>query len=178
LRELPESLIPEKWVPKMLSAQSVSTHQMRAEYLQTILVRELGVDEFQLISEICLFLRKVLKHEKENKMGLDNLATIFGPNIVKSGPLDFYSGNTIMKMLIEDCALIFTGNYVKVAKPYETVAIYVYNSSNPKQELSLKKGEKVYVFGRWDNEWLLAEAHSQLGLVPEAFLQKREESKI
>nr|XP_002131601.1 rho GTPase-activating protein 22 isoform X3 [Ciona intestinalis] len=94
LRELPEPVIPfEKYDPligaaKLLSSDVTDDISEKKNEEARILFREqlqaLPQSNFELLRYICRFLDEVQQQSKKNKMDVNNLAMVFGPNIMRS----------------------------------------------------------------------------------------------
>uniref|UniRef100_A0A3B5MNK4 Rho-GAP domain-containing protein n=1 Tax=Xiphophorus couchianus TaxID=32473 RepID=A0A3B5MNK4_9TELE len=84
LRQLPEPLVPYSHYQdfllcgqKLLSDRSVGLEELKN------LLHELPVANFNLLNFIC-FLNEVQSCSSSNKMNVQNLATVFGPNILRA----------------------------------------------------------------------------------------------
>ncbi|XP_018673185.2 uncharacterized protein LOC100175245 isoform X2 [Ciona intestinalis] len=94
LRELPEPVIPfEKYDPligaaKLLSSDVADDITEKKNEEARILFREqlqaLPQSNFELLRYICRFLDEVQQQSNKNKMDVNNLAMVFGPNIMRS----------------------------------------------------------------------------------------------
>uniref|UniRef100_A0A3B3V2C9 Rho GTPase-activating protein 22-like n=1 Tax=Poecilia latipinna TaxID=48699 RepID=A0A3B3V2C9_9TELE len=85
LRQLPEPLVPYSHYQdfllcgqKLLSDRTVGLEEL------TNLLHELPVANFNLLNFICRFLNEVQSCSSSNKMNVQNLATVFGPNILRA----------------------------------------------------------------------------------------------
>uniref|UniRef100_A0A087X486 Si:ch211-247j9.1 n=1 Tax=Poecilia formosa TaxID=48698 RepID=A0A087X486_POEFO len=85
LRQLPEPLVPYSHYQdfllcgqKLLSDRTVGLEEL------TNLLHELPVANFNLLNFICQFLNEVQSCSSSNKMNVQNLATVFGPNILRA----------------------------------------------------------------------------------------------
>ncbi|KAG5885216.1 hypothetical protein JTB14_012238 [Gonioctena quinquepunctata] len=86
LRELPEALFTDQQYPQLLEAfnQSNGNLKRRTELLNECFSK-LPDPNRQTIKYILDHLMRVHKHESENKMSLHNLATVFGPTLLRPG---------------------------------------------------------------------------------------------
>ncbi|XP_019727200.1 rho GTPase-activating protein 24-like, partial [Hippocampus comes] len=85
LRQLPEPLIPfSHYQDFLLSGQKLSSDRTQGLGELRNLLQELPVANFNLLKFICQFLNEVQSHSKGNKMSCQNLATVFGPNILRA----------------------------------------------------------------------------------------------
>uniref|UniRef100_A0A8B9LI60 Rho GTPase activating protein 22 n=1 Tax=Astyanax mexicanus TaxID=7994 RepID=A0A8B9LI60_ASTMX len=83
LRELPEPVIPfNKYEDFLTCAQLLlKDEEGLSELAQQ--VKTLPQANYNLLKYICKFLDEVQSHSSENKMSVQNLATVFGPNILR-----------------------------------------------------------------------------------------------
>ncbi|XP_018577820.1 active breakpoint cluster region-related protein [Anoplophora glabripennis] len=86
LRELPEALFTDQLYPELLEAFNQSNGNLirRTELLKCCFAK-LPQQNSETIKCILDHLIKVYKHESENKMSLHNLATVFGPTLLRPG---------------------------------------------------------------------------------------------
>lgn len=78
-RNLPEPLIPFIYHDLFVRCQMVKTNKVHALLLACILLPPHHLNTLAYLME---FLKTVSTHEQENKMSIDNLARVFGPNIM------------------------------------------------------------------------------------------------
>lgn len=85
-RELPEALFTDHLYPTMLEAfnQSQSNLGKRTELLKDCFTK-LPLQNKSTIKFILEHLIRINQHENENKMSLHNLATVFGPTLLRLG---------------------------------------------------------------------------------------------
>ncbi|XP_051530159.1 rho GTPase-activating protein 22 [Myxocyprinus asiaticus] len=104
LRELPEPVIPFcKYEDFLTCAQLLARDE--EEGIQEIgkLVKTLPAANYNLLKYICKFLDEVQSHSNENKMGVQNLATVFGPNILRpkmEDPVAIMEGTSLVQHLM------------------------------------------------------------------------------
>ncbi|KAG8511618.1 Protein FAM13A, partial [Galemys pyrenaicus] len=79
LRELPESVITSALQPRFIQVLQDDRNDNQESSLRDLL-RELPETHYSLLKYLCQFLAKVAKHHVQNRMNVDNLATVFGPN--------------------------------------------------------------------------------------------------
>ncbi|XP_051902891.1 rho GTPase-activating protein 24-like [Hippocampus zosterae] len=85
LRQLPEPLIPfSHYQDFLLSGQKLSSDRTQGLGELRNLLQELPVANFNLLKFLCQFLNEVQSHSKGNRMSCQNLATVFGPNILRA----------------------------------------------------------------------------------------------
>ncbi|XP_029029027.1 rho GTPase-activating protein 22-like [Betta splendens] len=116
LRQLPEPLVPySHYQDFLLCAQKLrSDHSLGLGELRNLL-HELPVANFNLLNVICQFLNEVQSFSDSNKMSDQNLATVFGPNILRAkaeDPQSIMGGavlvHVLMLALIRDHESLFT----------------------------------------------------------------------
>ncbi|XP_056627365.1 rho GTPase-activating protein 22 isoform X2 [Triplophysa dalaica] len=104
LRELPEPVIPFSKYENFLScAQLLAKDEEEGTQKLGKLVKTLPVANYNLLKYICKFLDEVQSYSHENKMGVQNLATVFGPNILrpkKEDPETIMEGTTLVQHLM------------------------------------------------------------------------------
>lgn len=103
LRELPEALFTDQLYPSLSEAfnQSNGNYTRRIELLKGCF-EKLPQQNKIIIKFILDHLIRVHKHEDDNKMSLHNLATVFGPTLLRPGfkanqnkPKDTLSAETV-----------------------------------------------------------------------------------
>ncbi|KAJ7305277.1 hypothetical protein JRQ81_011193 [Phrynocephalus forsythii] len=115
LRELPEPVIPctqyEDFLlcGQLLTADEAKGHQQLAKQL-ALLPR----DNYNLLSYICRFLHEIYQNSTTNKMSVENLATVFGVNLIKpkmEDPVTIMKGThqiqKVMVVMISQHAKLF-----------------------------------------------------------------------
>ncbi|KAI4884662.1 hypothetical protein NFI96_001753 [Prochilodus magdalenae] len=104
LRELPEPVIPFcKYEDFLTCAQFLAKDE--EEGLQELgqQVKTLPPANYNLLKYICKFLDEVQSHSTENKMSVQNLATVFGPNILRpklEDPVAIMEGTSLVQHLM------------------------------------------------------------------------------
>ena len=89
-RELPQSIIPATYYQKFMNialhfqgAKDTEDRQKAVNELREY-VKKIPEDNFYIVLHLCRFLKKVSDHSDVNKMSILNLATVFGPNIIRN----------------------------------------------------------------------------------------------
>ncbi|XP_005412647.2 PREDICTED: rho GTPase-activating protein 22 [Chinchilla lanigera] len=116
LRELPEPVIPFARYEDFLSCAQLLTKDEGEGTLELAKqVRNLPQANYNLLKYICKFLDEVQSHSDVNKMSVQNLATVFGPNILRpqmEDPLTIMEGTSLvqhlMTILIRKHSQLFT----------------------------------------------------------------------
>ncbi|KAJ8388228.1 hypothetical protein AAFF_G00135990 [Aldrovandia affinis] len=88
LRELPLAVIPGLQHTEMVHAFRECTDEMSLTHRLKENLSSLPEDNYNVLSYLCHFLRKVASHSQTNHMSVENLATVFGPCLfhVPHGP--------------------------------------------------------------------------------------------
>jgi len=127
------------------------------------------------------FLGQVKEHSANNKMGIPNLATVFGPNLL--GPPDKSTItmiqdtpliNGIVNTLIQDFSLIFSSGETE-----DVIAIALYDySAQDNTEISFHQGESLKVLSQGADGWWEGETNSHLiGRFPGSYVRVESKSK-
>ncbi|XP_071609686.1 rho GTPase-activating protein 24 isoform X2 [Heliangelus exortis] len=104
LRELPEPVIPYTKYEDFLScAKMLSKEEEMALKELVKQVKSLPAVNYNLLKYICRFLDEVQSYSGVNKMSVQNLATVFGPNILRpkvEDPLAIMEGTVVVQQLM------------------------------------------------------------------------------
>ncbi|XP_053161920.1 rho GTPase-activating protein 22 isoform X2 [Hemicordylus capensis] len=104
LRELPEPVIPFATYEDFLSCgKLLSKDKEEGTQELTKQVKNLPQVNFNLLKYICKFLDEVQSHSSLNKMSVQNLATVFGPNILRpqiEDPVTIMEGTSLIQHLM------------------------------------------------------------------------------
>ncbi|KAM8859683.1 rho GTPase-activating protein 22 isoform 2-T2 [Spinachia spinachia] len=104
IRELPEPIIPfSKYTQFLLCAQLLTKDKAVGKVELGKQVKSLPQVNNNLLTYICKFLDEVQSHSSENKMSVQNLATVFGPNILRprvEDPVTMMEGSTQVQHLM------------------------------------------------------------------------------
>ncbi|XP_044284470.1 rho GTPase-activating protein 24 isoform X1 [Varanus komodoensis] len=115
LRELPEPVIPYSKYEDFLSCAKLLSKEEETGLNELVKqVKSLPLVNFNLLKYICRFLDEVQSYSGINKMSVQNLATVFGPNILRpkvEDPLTIMEGTVVvqqlMSMMISEHELLF-----------------------------------------------------------------------
>nr|XP_020665322.1 rho GTPase-activating protein 22 [Pogona vitticeps] len=121
LRELPEPVIPFTRYEDFLSCGQLLSKDRGEGTLELAKhVKNLPQANYNLLKYICNFLDEVQSHSSHNKMSVQNLATVFGPNILRSqveDPVTIMESNSLvqhlMTALISEHGQIFADSLTK-----------------------------------------------------------------
>ncbi|NXC07941.1 RHG22 protein, partial [Orthonyx spaldingii] len=123
LRELPEPVIPfAKYEDFLSCGQLLSKDEGEGTQELVKQVKNLPQANYNLLKYICKFLDEVQAHSSINKMSVQNLATVFGPNILRpkmEDPVTMMEGTSLvqhlMTVLISEQGRIFAVPQADVA---------------------------------------------------------------
>ncbi|KAF1375770.1 hypothetical protein PFLUV_G00223630 [Perca fluviatilis] len=104
IRELPEPIIPFSKYTQFLSCAQLLTKDKAMGIVELgKQVKSLPQVNYNLLTYICKFLDVVQSHSNENKMSVQNLATVFGPNILRprvEDPITMMEGSSQVQHLM------------------------------------------------------------------------------
>ncbi|XP_053559360.1 rho GTPase-activating protein 24 isoform X5 [Bombina bombina] len=104
LRELPEPVIPfSKYEDFINCAKQLSKEEEAGVAELTKQVKSLPPVNYNLLKYICRFLDEVQSYAGVNKMSVQNLATVFGPNILRpkiEDPMTIMEGTVVVQQLM------------------------------------------------------------------------------
>ncbi|XP_029956209.1 rho GTPase-activating protein 22-like [Salarias fasciatus] len=121
LRLLPEPLVPYKrYQDFLLCSQKLTNDRTVALGELRNLLHELPVVNFNLLDFICQFLNEVQSYSTSNKMSVQNLATVFGPNILRAkaeDPQSIMGGATLVQVLMLELIREHESLFAKIPPP-------------------------------------------------------------
>uniref|UniRef100_A0A8D0GDN3 Rho GTPase activating protein 24 n=1 Tax=Sphenodon punctatus TaxID=8508 RepID=A0A8D0GDN3_SPHPU len=104
LRELPEPVIPYAKYEDFLACAKLLSKEEEVGVNELVKqVRSLPPVNYNLLKYICRFLDEVQSYSGVNKMSVQNLATVFGPNILRpkvEDPLTIMEGTVVVQQLM------------------------------------------------------------------------------
>uniref|UniRef100_A0A672RMG8 Rho GTPase activating protein 22 n=1 Tax=Sinocyclocheilus grahami TaxID=75366 RepID=A0A672RMG8_SINGR len=117
LRELPEPVIPFNKYEDFLTCLQLLLKDEEVGLSELVnQVNTLPQANYNLLKYICKFLDEVQSHSNENKMSVQNLATVFGPNILRpkvEDPVSMMEGTSqvqhLMTVLISEHDRLYVG---------------------------------------------------------------------
>ncbi|XP_047460040.1 rho GTPase-activating protein 22 isoform X2 [Mugil cephalus] len=115
IRELPEPMIPFSKYTQFLSCAQFLTKDKEVGIVELgKQVKSLPQVNYNLLKYICKFLDEVQSESNENKMSVQNLATVFGPNILRprvEDPVTMMEGSSqvqhLMTVLISEHSRLY-----------------------------------------------------------------------
>ncbi|XP_040905059.1 rho GTPase-activating protein 22 isoform X2 [Toxotes jaculatrix] len=149
IRELPEPIIPFSKYTQFLSCAQLLTKDKEMGIIELgKQVKSLPQVNYNLLKYICRFLDEVQSHSNENKMSVQNLATVFGPNILRprvEDPVTMMEGSSqvqhLMTVLISEHSRLYQSE-----EPEAETKI------PPQQQLNSLQRCKVEWFSQEDGE--------------------------
>ncbi|XP_013887844.1 rho GTPase-activating protein 22 [Austrofundulus limnaeus] len=104
IRELPEPIIPFSKYTQFISCAQLLTKEKEMGIMELgKQVKSLPQVNYNLLKYICRFLDEVQSHSIDNKMSVQNLATVFGPNILRprvEDPVTMMEGSSQVQHLM------------------------------------------------------------------------------
>ncbi|XP_012736068.2 rho GTPase-activating protein 22 isoform X2 [Fundulus heteroclitus] len=115
IRELPEPIIPFSKYTQFLSCAQILTKDKEMAIIElSKQVKSLPQVNYNLLKYICKFLDEVQLQSNDNKMSVQNLATVFGPNILRprvEDPVTMMEGSSqvqhLMTVLISEHSRLY-----------------------------------------------------------------------
>ncbi|XP_039606736.1 rho GTPase-activating protein 24 isoform X2 [Polypterus senegalus] len=131
LRELPEPVIPfAKYEEFLLCTKLLSKDEDSGMKDLAKQVKSLPLVNYNLLQYICRFLDEVQSYSGVNKMSVQNLATVFGPNILRpkvEDPVAIMEGTVLVQQLMS----ILIGKHDKLfPKEEDQIVLEVCNNNN------------------------------------------------
>ncbi|XP_075260572.1 uncharacterized protein LOC142352090 [Convolutriloba macropyga] len=83
LRRLPEPLITNDWYSSLIVANRKREETERLDSMRRV-INQLPTHNLETLKYLMRHLDKIAKHSEENKMDVTNLATVFGPTLLRS----------------------------------------------------------------------------------------------
>lgn len=80
-RELPDPLLTSRHFKAFLKAAQIADHNNKLYAMQALL-GQLPLANFETLKRMCVHLALIAEHEQTNKMGISNLALVFGPTLM------------------------------------------------------------------------------------------------
>nr|XP_043902070.1 rho GTPase-activating protein 22 isoform X2 [Solea senegalensis] len=136
IRELPEPIIPFSKYTQFLSCAQILNKDKEMGITELgKQVKSLPQVNHNLLKYICRFLDEVQSHANENKMSVQNLATVFGPNILRprvEDPVTMMEGSSQVQHLMTVLISEYSRLYQREEQETET-------KISPQQQIPVQK---------------------------------------
>ncbi|KFR06356.1 Rho GTPase-activating protein 24, partial [Nipponia nippon] len=140
LRELPEPVIPYAKYEDFLSCAKMLSKEEETGLKELVKqVKSLPAVNYNLLKYICRFLDEVQSYSGVNKMSVQNLATVFGPNILRpkvEDPLTIMEGTVVVQQLMSVMISKHEELFPKDADPQMGPEVYNNNNEMPKKAIA------------------------------------------
>lgn len=176
-RELPEPLMTYDLYESFIAAQQERDPNKRIRYIRHLIASLPPVNRATL-KYLIEFLYRVEKHSEVNKMVVNNLATVFAPNLLRQreenivqSAMDTPLINGLVSILIKDYEMIFSTEEPPELTPALAKAMYAHKAENENQ-LSFAVDDIIRVYQQGDAKgWWYGEFNGNFGLFPGSFVQ-------
>ncbi|XP_074010515.1 rho GTPase-activating protein 24 isoform X2 [Numenius arquata] len=146
LRELPEPVIPYAKYEDFLSCAKMLSKEEETGLKELVKqVRSLPAVNYNLLKYICRFLDEVQSYSGVNKMSVQNLATVFGPNILRpkvEDPLTIMEGTVVVQQLMSVMISKHEELFPKDADPQMGPEVCNNNNEMPKKAITGQQQNK------------------------------------
>jgi len=178
LRDLPEPLFTFRLYDIFMALyNTVQNEAVRLTYCKVI-VDTLPVANRTLLFALLPFLASVMKFADVNKMAVHNIATVFGPNLLRSADdsaITMIQGTAAINAIT--CELI--ENYEEIVQEtgenedFVSIGLsqFAYEGKSDR-ELSFQQGEVIFVSNETDASWWEGEANGNFGFFPANYVQR------
>ncbi|KFP98467.1 Rho GTPase-activating protein 24, partial [Haliaeetus albicilla] len=140
LRELPEPVIPYAKYEDFLSCAKMLSKEEEMGLKELVKqVKSLPAVNYNLLKYICRFLDEVQSYSGINKMSVQNLATVFGPNILRpkvEDPLTIMEGTVVVQQLMSVMISKHEELFPKDADPQMGPEVCNNNNEMPKKAIA------------------------------------------
>ncbi|KAJ3444810.1 rho/rac/cdc gtpase-activating protein [Anaeramoeba flamelloides] len=184
LRELPEPLLTYDFYEIFVEIFSINQIWVKMKRLKHLL-HCLPTTNYETVKLLSKHMKNVSLHSKKNQMGIDNLAVVIGPNLLRS-PEDSYSAvvndasiqYTICRYIFEESDYLFFG-IEKNFLPTFAKGAYEYQPQE-EGELFVHMGEIYEVVSQHleeggENEdprwWTVKNLQGEKGLIPSSYVE-------
>eukprot|EP00012_Vannella_robusta_P009987 CAMPEP_0206196538 /NCGR_PEP_ID=MMETSP0166-20121206/8511_1 /ASSEMBLY_ACC=CAM_ASM_000260 /TAXON_ID=95228 /ORGANISM="Vannella robusta, Strain DIVA3 518/3/11/1/6" /LENGTH=675 /DNA_ID=CAMNT_0053614039 /DNA_START=16 /DNA_END=2043 /DNA_ORIENTATION=+ len=176
LRDLPEPLFTFSLYDIFIALYGTVTNEaVRVTYYK-IIVDALPLPNRTLLFRILPFLANVVKYAEVNKMAIHNVATVFGPNILRSADnsaMAMIQGTAAVNAITCDmiqsyeeiCEVDENEDFLSVA-----VALYKYDATSDSQ-VSFVEGAIVFVTKEDTGGWWEGEVNGEFGFFPSNYVK-------
>lgn len=186
-RDMEEPILTYDFYTDWLAADAAGKwdNSLKLGYLRQ-LINDLPLRNRETLAYLFGFLVKIASFSSVNQMGFQNLATVFGPNMLKvkgGNMLALVSStafiNSITHSFLEHYSVIFGDAPQPPVGPFNdndheappgATPIYEFPGSNP-YELPLKTGDLIYVFHQSPDGWWRGECCGRYGRFPGQYVK-------
>ncbi|XP_044160078.1 rho GTPase-activating protein 24 isoform X1 [Bufo gargarizans] len=148
LRELPEPVIPYSKYEDFLSCAKQLSKEEESGVAELVKqVKSIPTVNYNLLKYICRFLDEVQSYSGVNKMSVQNLATVFGPNILRpkvEDPMTIMEGTVVVQQLM---AVMISEHEILFPKDGDTQTQIGQEKSNNNNE-----SQKKMILGQIQNK--------------------------
>jgi len=149
-------------------------------------MESLPAENQAVLKALLVHLEKVCAHSAVNKMQMPNIATVFGPTLLRARPAENSSGfdmtvltmvndtpviNSLAMHVINGYEYIFCGKEILETYIY-TRALYAFQGEDPATELTFEPGDiiKVTVMNPDPSQWWMGEINNKSGCFPGGYV--------
>ena len=171
LQALPEPILTNVLFPRFITVSTLSDSPLQLEYLGS-LINSLPANHLDLLRFLIEFLLKVIEHQEQNKMTLQNISIIFGPILMQMNTEDISPDDmltqanclaSIVKLLLTHHETIFK------EKGHSIHTVKALNPYTPKKgqdgALEVQEGSIIHVFRKENTMWY-GEIEGRVGFFP------------
>ncbi|XP_031761521.1 rho GTPase-activating protein 22 isoform X2 [Xenopus tropicalis] len=158
LRELPEPVIPfSRYQDFLRCAHILSGDQGEGTQELSILIKSLPPVNYNLLKYICSFLDEVQSYSDTNKMNVQNLATVFAPNILRpkqQDPVALIEGASLIQHLLT--ILIHENHWIFQAVSADSpvgVSVQQIDNTQSIQDVDTAKSLEPTLHGNHEQTW-------------------------
>eukprot|EP01118_Nematostelium_gracile_P011961 TRINITY_DN4314_c0_g2_i1.p1 TRINITY_DN4314_c0_g2~~TRINITY_DN4314_c0_g2_i1.p1 ORF type:complete len:766 (-),score=242.13 TRINITY_DN4314_c0_g2_i1:1027-3177(-) len=178
-RELPEPILTFQYYDQFIAAQCIPNQNLRVRYLKN-LIQALPKINLEVLRVLFSLLVKVQEHSAVNKMGIPNLATVFGPNLLVSpdrSTLQMVQDTPVINGIVSN--LIQHYDNIILGREMEEIlatVLYEYKAVDP-VELNLMPGQIIKVLHQGEDGWWQGELEGAIGQFPGSYVKIEVKSK-
>ena len=188
MRELADPILPFDFYSDFLAAETCNIPEGKKGYTRHLIAQLPKVNRVTL-EYLIKFLKKVDQHSAENNMAIHNLATVFGPNLIKSKNETMFSmaastaqTNSVVHTLIDGFDVVFGHKpfVLPSDKPTGVTAEAVFDFDGAKEDprqLSFEKDDLLCVVHIGADGWWRGGIGSNFGRFPGSYVKELPEGQ-
>eukprot|EP01089_Gocevia_fonbrunei_P019974 TRINITY_DN724_c0_g1_i1.p1 TRINITY_DN724_c0_g1~~TRINITY_DN724_c0_g1_i1.p1 ORF type:complete len:671 (-),score=151.06 TRINITY_DN724_c0_g1_i1:3693-5705(-) len=184
IRELPDPILTyqlyDAFIEAAKSAKQKGTEDEKS-FVEELnqLIMTLPFANKCLLKRVIWVLDTVNRQQEVNKMNATNLATVFGPNFLRTEDPDGLARETILTDagLVNTIATVLIQNYdsilqdVELESPYIGLVSVDYDYEPQSEgEIPLKKGDIIWLMDRDESGWWKGESKMNIGFFPSTYV--------